>query len=342
MKPANGHGVLYPVTALDARLERKHCPSERPAADTLDHYLKHFRSYRLNPDELTRLYSRVQDRCWRPEERQRAIDVLVQANIGLVVTTVKRLRVPPSKQADAMQEGVIGLMRSLESYDTERGIRFSTYATWWIRHFVLRLFATNGHAIQWSPDVNLAIRWIKAAIQAFVLEHGCEPTDDEFMALARERHQQLERSSNARLLDLRIAGTYRPVRLADDIEYNEHGRELGAVTLQSEAIDMPERIMQQRLRQAIDQALNHLAAAPGKHAARNVALFRTRFNLHNGPNDQRTRTLHEIGLPHDVCRERVRQVVEMVGQQLIFQLVKRQLIAPEHAAQAFHIRWNQL
>lgn len=109
----------------------------------------------------------------------RARDVLIEANLGMVVWMAnKRVRHGLSL-ADLVQEGSLGLLRAAEKYDYRRGIRFNTYASWWIRHFINRALSDQSRTIRIPVHLLEARSQVRRALQAFRQEYGRSPTETE-------------------------------------------------------------------------------------------------------------------------------------------------------------------
>lgn len=105
------------------------------------------------------------------EARQRIVD----AHYGLVLHIAASFHCPAFEREDMIQEGLLGMLRALDGFDTRRGFRFSTYATYWIRQAIQRAIDRTGRLIGIPVDLAHAIRRIEAAREAFQKEHGFPP-----------------------------------------------------------------------------------------------------------------------------------------------------------------------
>jgi RNA polymerase primary sigma factor len=113
------------------------------------------------------------------EGDKRARQRLIEKNLRLVVSVAKKYRGYGLPFEDLIQEGNIGLMKAVEKYDPDRGFRFSTYATWWIRQAVQRAVIDKGRVIRVPVHMAEKIRKIGRTFGELLSEHGREPTEEE-------------------------------------------------------------------------------------------------------------------------------------------------------------------
>ena len=216
----------------------------------------------------------------------------VKANLRLVVSIARRFNHGRMSLADLIQEGNLGLMKAVERYDYRRGFRFSTYASWWIRHAISRALADKGREIRLPVHMIDAQHRLAKARRELTAKLGRTPTSEE---LAEATEMPVDKIENMRrwVLDQSIS-IDRPVG-------DEDGRVLGEVLEdpEREEVSPTEDLEMDALTNEIHSLLRQLKPIEAD-------ILRQRFGL----DDDQEMTLKEIGEKYNLSRERIRQLQE--------------------------------
>ncbi|GGM18957.1 RNA polymerase principal sigma factor HrdD [Micromonospora yangpuensis] len=220
-------------------------------------------------------------------EGERAKDLFIRANLRLVVSIARRYVRSGMPMLDLIQEGNTGLVRAVEKFDYERGYKFSTYATWWIRQAISRAIAQQERTVRLPVHLVEDVNRMRNVARQLTRELGGDPEPEQIataLGVTVERVNELVRwSQDTVSLDTPVG---------DDGDTN-----LGDLVADSDAPSPEEIVLTGLERQRIEGLLNHLDD-------RSAGIMRARYGLEDG----REHSLTEVASRFSLSRERIRQL----------------------------------
>jgi len=231
----------------------------------------------VSKDELERLVV----------EGERAKDLFVRANLRLVVSIARRYVRSGMPMLDLIQEGNTGLVRAVEKFDYERGFKFSTYATWWIRQAISRAIAQQERTVRLPVHLVEDVNRMRNVTRQLTRELGSDPEPEQVakaLGVPLERvHELLRWSQDTVSLDTPVG---------DDGDTN-----LGDLVADSDSPSPEDIVLSALERQRIENLLGHLDD-------RSAGIMRARYGLEDG----REHSLTEVASRFSLSRERIRQL----------------------------------
>ncbi len=238
---------------------------------------------------------------------KRAKNEFVKANLRLVVSIARRFNHGRLPLPDLIQEGNIGLMKAVERYDYRRGFRFSTYASWWIRHAISRALADKGRAVRLPVHMIDAYHRIAKSERELQSKLERPATTEEIASVTGIEAEKLEK--------MRTFLADNPVSLDRSISEDDGRRLIDVLVDPNEGPSPPEQMMSSETQQEMIKLLGVLKPIEAD-------ILRKRFGLIN----DHERTLKEIGDEYRLSRERVRQLQEQALGKMRKAMAKREIL----------------
>lgn len=291
-------------------MDHHHHKTSNPASHTFvflptahDNFLFSLLVFNIRPPTYAEWAASIRHDMTVPEMKKqirrslRAKTALMESNIRLVVSIAKRYQKRGLSFQDVAQEGIMGLTKACEKFDPERGFRFSTYATWWIKQSILRAIADQGRVIRLPVHIHDQLSTIRKATRELKAELGRDAKEEEVVArtgMTAKKIAFLNQVSQESLsMEQQLSSSKSKGSAA--------GEGINALTLGDLQADPDDAPVDKASYQMFKDDISRLICTLN---SREQAVVRMRFGLDDG----RPKTLEEIGNRFSVTRERIRQI----------------------------------
>lgn len=278
-------GGLLDVESNEELLSRKNLLNPDSSYDSVQMYLKEIGQYPLlKAEEEKTLAQRIQ------AGDDEARNLLARANLRLVVSIAKKYvgRSPDLTLLDLIQEGNLGLFKAVDKFEWEKGFKFSTYATWWIRQAITRALADQSRTIRIPVHMVETIQKYKQVVRRLSQDLGREPLAEE---VATEMGLDIEKVHVIHKIDQDTVSLEKPI--GDDNEKSTLGEFIADEKILSPDQDSARRILADQVKDILEDL-----------SEKERKILQMRHGLADGV----MHTLEEVGKEFGVTRERIRQI----------------------------------
>jgi RNA polymerase primary sigma factor len=261
---------------------------DRDPSDSADAYLQEIGDLPLlKAEDERRLGDAIKN--GNPEDAEEARQVLIVSNLRLVVSIARKYAGHGMPLTDLIQEGNLGLIRAVEKFDFERGFKFSTYATWWIRQRITRAINDQSRIVRLPVCTLQGLSRLHRASQEFIQENGRSPSREELANISSVSVDKVD--------ELLEAESKEPMLLEAKVSEDPEAAELADMIADTNQPSPEEKAARAILKTQILNAINQLSGRE-----REVIILR--FGL----NDGRPKSRHEVGKAFGISKTRILQI----------------------------------